>query len=166
MSSATILDFTENQLNISKGPLMNGALRFIGVLAILGGGYALYILNYIGVIFLVIGLFMAFGQTGILVQFHSSRSKDYVSLLGLKLGSWTDLGQMKLVEVKKGTETSGGTAAGVGGGASVVVVYKVYLLNPGKKRMLLHAFPDPDSANDFGHRVADGLKVEFVGRTE
>jgi len=159
------LDFNEGGLLVSRGRFFPIGFILVGIVLIVVGLTLLANLNPFGLLALPAGLFIVFGQDGLKIDFARSRKKEFISLFGIRFGSWKSLHQMKYVEIKPGGINSGASLGGMASVSSTTFAYKVYLIAPRIKRSIIYAYPEKDEALILGNKLAEGLDLQLVDNT-
>lgn len=73
--------------------------QMFGFVLILLGGYLLFILNWFGLIAIVVGVALFFAIVGIQIDFEKKLRREFLGLFGYKIGKWTSLPEIEYVTI-------------------------------------------------------------------
>lgn len=91
------LNFTTGKL---PTPLISLAYLLLAI-----GIWRIFILDYLGIIFLVVSIFLLFTKSGVIVDTKLKKLKKYTSFIFIKKGKWEDMLPLKNLIITKILET-------------------------------------------------------------
>ena len=140
-------------LNYKTGKLPLNFI-FLGAFLLIIGVWRIIILDWVGIIIVIISLLLLFLRTGIMIDTKSRRLKKYVGFYTIKLGEWEDINLLKHLQIIKVKETQGMNVLSISRTASKVV-YKLILVFPNKKNEIIKG------EKDFIIKVAENISLEL-----
>ena len=140
-------------LNYKTGKLPLNFI-FLGAFLLIIGVWRIIILDWVGIIIVIISLLLLFLRTGIMIDTESRRLKKYVGFYTIKLGEWEDINLLKHLQIIKVKETQGMNVLSINRTASKVV-YKLILVFPNKKNEIIKG------EKDFIIKVAENISLEL-----
>lgn len=140
-------------LNYKTGKLPLNFI-FLGAFLLIIGVWRIIILDWVGIIIVIISLLLLFLRTGIMIDTKSRRLKKYVGFYTIKLGEWADINLLKHLQIIKVKETQGMNVLSISRTASKVV-YKLILVFPNKKNEIIKG------EKDFIIKVAENISLEL-----
>lgn len=93
-------------LTHSFGKSFPPSLSFSGYVFLVVGIAATFSNIYIGALFIIVGIFVAFTKSGIQINLQENTYKDYNSLFGLRQGKWKTLDNYSYITLMQNHESS------------------------------------------------------------
>lgn len=134
--------------NFKKRNLFSGP-HLLGLLFVIAGIFALvspFVFEsqssferslFVGMAALIIGIMILSSYSGVLVDFSAHRAKEYICLLGFKIGEWADLPGINTIKVLEVSQRTSNTPNGISPTLTGrVTLYKTFLYADDSKPVL------------------------------
>lgn len=158
--------FNYKKRNLFSGPHLLGSLLVLaGVFAMISplffeGGSSLQRTVSIGSGAIVIGILIITSHSGTIIDYDQRRFKEYVAILGFKLGDWSELSDVKKIKLTSSSYLSTNTPNGVSPTFSgKVMEYKILLYADQPVPMLSFSYSKKDRALKQANQLALGLET-------
>ena len=127
---------------------------FLGLFLLIVGVWRALLLDWFGIILLVISFLCLFIRWGILLDTDNRRLKKYIGFFGIKKGNWEDISSAKQLKITKIQETQNMGVASIGG-SYTNAVYQMVLVLPEEDILLMKG------KNDFIIKGAEEISREL-----
>ena len=148
-------------LNFKTGKLPPNFI-YLGILFLGVGVWRIILLDWIGIIFLVVSFCFLFIKSGILIDASRKKLKIYIGFLGIKKGNWEDISSVKYLQIIKITESQSMNVVSIARNNSQIV-YKLILIMPNKKIEILKG--DKDFINKVAEKIEAELQTTVLNNT-
>jgi hypothetical protein len=134
----------------------------IGVLFLVIGIWRTTVMDWMGIILLLISFFLLFLKSGILIDSDSKKMKQYTGFLTYKKGKWEDISTIKHLFIAKVKETQRTSMLSI----STIVrktTHKLYLVFPDKKTEIIAGKESFITKN--AKKIANELQITIIDKS-
>ncbi|MBN2893467.1 MAG: hypothetical protein JXL97_16455 [Bacteroidales bacterium] len=140
-------------IKIKTGKLPTNFVFLGGILLIIGA-WRLFLYEWYGALIVLVGLFLFLINSGVLVDSLNKKMKNYVGMLSLKFGKWTDISSLKIITVTKSVESQKINVLSISR-TEKNEVYKMFFEFENSKILILRG------EKDYVQNIAKKIKAEF-----
>ena len=109
---------------------------FLGAFLLIIGIWRIIVLDWVGIILLVISLLFLFVKSGVLIDTSNKKIESYSGVFSIKIGDWEDIRSLKHLLVVKAKETQSMNVLSINRTESKIV-YKLMMVLANKKIELM-----------------------------
>ena len=132
---------------------------YLGILLFVVGTWRVIVLDWFGIILLVIALLCLFIRSGIIIDSNNKRLKKYTGFFIFRTGKWEDISPFKKLRIVSFKETQNMSVQSITR-VDTRIVYKLFLLSPTNSIELMagaEAFITKAAV-----RISNQLKIELL----
>ena len=144
-------------LNYSTGKLPPNFI-YLGYLLILIGIWRIIVLDWIGVLLLIIAAILVFLKSGIIIDTEKKRLKSYISVFSFTKGSWKDISSLKHLAIVKTKITQNMNVLSISRTENKIV-YKLIGVISNKKIVLM--IGDKDFVLNSAKEISEKLQINL-----
>lgn len=132
---------------------------FLGLFLLIIGVWRVLLLDWFGIVLLVISFLCLLIRWGILIDTNKKRLKKYIGFIGIKKGDWIDISTAKQLEVATRQETQNMGVASISRSATNVV-YQLFMILPNENILLMKG--KKDLVYKVAEEISGELKIEIT----
>lgn len=162
-------EFNFKNRNLFSGiHLLGILLLFAGLFALvsplfLSSGSSMTKIISVGTGSCLIGLLIIFSYSGTLIDTSKNQFKEYVSIIGFRMGSWQDLPEIREIKVVSFTRNQRNIPNGISPTLSGKVTdYSLLLFADSNQPVFTFSYSNQDKATEQARRLANGLNSELI----
>ena len=148
-------------LNYKTGKL---ALNFIyfGAFLMLIGIWRIIVLDWIGIILLLISFILLFLKSGVIIDIDKKRYKEYTGIFNFIKGNWIDISSLKQLVIIKVKASQNMNVLSISRTENIII-YKLICILPNKKNELMTG--DKDFILKSAKEISEKLQTELINKT-